>query len=162
MIVPPSNALADFGVIFSDFRGYVDMCIHGTIGVVTTLFELGIVSSNKKQIMFDTPAGLVKTTPNMSNGRVNSVTVTNVPSMHLKDVELALPKTGTITASLVFGGNIYCICQRQRTRPCNKVIQPALNIVHREEYPWGLREEKYLGEWMRSIAICSLRLIPSE
>ena len=142
LIVPPSNPLADFGVIFSDFRGYVDMCIHGTIGLVTTLFELGMVPRNKKQIMFDTPAGLVKTTPNMSKGRVKSVTVGNVPSMHLKDVKLALPKIGTIKVSLAFGGNIYAYVNAKELglviKPSNlrAILSAARSIL------WELREEK--------------------
>src|ERR1700730_4288311 len=63
VVIPPSNPAADLGLIFSDYRGYVDMCIHGTIGVVTTLIECGLVSQELRagKIVFDTPAGLVLT-----------------------------------------------------------------------------------------------------
>ena len=105
-LVSPSNPNADYGVIFSDFRGYVDMCIHGTIGVVTTLVELGFVSG-EKQIVFDTPAGLVRAKARMSRGRAESVTVSNVPSMHIKDVGLDVPGVGGVNSSLAFGGNVY-------------------------------------------------------
>src|ERR1700730_12398069 len=87
LMVPPSNPAADLGVIFSDYRGYVDMCIHGTIGVVTTLIECGLVNKDlggSGKIVFDTPAGPVHTQALLrsSDGGnvVESVTVSSVPS----------------------------------------------------------------------------------
>src|ERR1700730_4908470 len=87
VVIPPSNPAADLGVIFSDYRGYVDMCIHGTIGVVTTLIECGLVNKDlggSGKIVFDTPAGPVHTQALLrsSDGGnvVESVTVSSVPS----------------------------------------------------------------------------------
>lgn len=121
LLVPPCDPGADFGVIFSDFRGYVDMCIHGTIGVVTTLIELGLVSG-MKQIAFDTPAGSVRAKARVSGGRVKSVTVSNVPSIHLKDVDLDVPSVGRIRASLAFGGNVYAYVN---ARELGIAVKPA-------------------------------------
>jgi proline racemase len=60
----PTVDAADLGVIFADYRGYVDMCIHGTIGVVTTLVECGLVDEQKirrrEELIFETPAGIVR------------------------------------------------------------------------------------------------------
>src|SRR5690242_10243819 len=74
ILVSPISEEADYGVIFGDFSGYVDMCIHGTIGLVTTLVELDYVPAEKARrgIVFDTPAGLVRSKAAVSGGRVKS------------------------------------------------------------------------------------------
>jgi len=85
------------------------MCIHGTIGLVTTLVELGHVDEKKvrRGLVFDTPAGLVRTKATISEGRVKSVTVRNVPSFNYTDRVINLPLFGKIPVSFAFGGNIY-------------------------------------------------------
>jgi proline racemase len=109
VLVPPTNREADYGVIFGDFSGYVDMCIHGTIGLVTTLIELGYVDAEKarKGIVFDTPAGLVHTRATISGGRAKSVTVRNVPSYNYADRIIDIPSLGNIPVSFAFGGNNF-------------------------------------------------------
>lgn len=109
ILVPPSNQEADYGVIFGDFSGYVDMCIHGTIGLVTTLVELGYVNAEKARrgLVFDTPAGLVRTKANISGGRVKSVTVRNVPSFAYTDRVIDVPSLGKIPVLFAFGGNNF-------------------------------------------------------
>ena len=109
ILVPPSRKEADYGVIFGDFGGYVDMCIHGTIGLVTTLVELGYVDAEKAKrgLVFDTPAGLVHTKATISGGRVKSVTVRNVPSFTYTDSVITVPSPGKIPVSIAFGGNNF-------------------------------------------------------
>ncbi|MDA4126041.1 MAG: proline racemase family protein [Thaumarchaeota archaeon] len=109
VLVPPSSQEADYGVIFGDFSGYVDMCIHGTIGLATTLVELGYVNAEKARrgLVFDTPAGLVRTKANISGGRVKSVTVRNVPSFTYTDRVMDIPSLGKIPVSFAFGGNNF-------------------------------------------------------
>jgi proline racemase len=109
ILVPPTREEADYGVIFGDFSGYVDMCIHGTIGLVTTLVELGYVDAEKARrgLMFDTPAGLVRSKATISGGRVKSVTVRNVPSFKITDRVVAIPSLGKIPVSFSFGGNNF-------------------------------------------------------
>jgi proline racemase len=109
VVVPPTNREADYGVIFGDFRGYVDMCIHGTIGLVTTLVELGYVGAEKarKGLVFDTPAGLVRAKATISGGKAKSVTVRNVPSFNYPDKVIDVPSVGKIPVSFAFGGNNF-------------------------------------------------------
>jgi proline racemase len=104
ILVPPANHVADYGVIFGDFQGYVDMCIHGTIGLVTTLVELGYVDAEKagRGLVFDTPAGLVRTKADISGGRVKSVTVRNVPSFNYTRRVIDIPSLGKIPVSFAF------------------------------------------------------------
>jgi len=108
-LMKPCNPEADFGLIFCDFRGYVDMCTHGTIGVVTTLFEQGLVNKKKfaSGFVFDTPSGLVSARPNFAGTRVRSVTVRNVPSFFFKDTLVGLKHYGKVPASIAYGGNTY-------------------------------------------------------
>ena len=109
VLVPPSSREADYGVIFGDFSGYVDMCIHGTIGLATTLVELGYVDAEKarRELVFDTPAGLVRTKANISGGRVKSVTVRNVPSFTYADRIIDVPSFEKIPVSFAYGGNNF-------------------------------------------------------
>lgn len=109
ILVSPTSEEADYGVIFGDFSGYVDMCIHGTIGLVTTLVELGYVDAEKakKGVVLDTPAGLVHSKAAVSGGRVKSVTVRNVPSYKIADRIIDIPSIGKIPVSLSFGGNNF-------------------------------------------------------
>lgn len=43
ILTEPTNKNCDFGVFFLDSGGYLDMCIHGSIGVVKVLLETGII-----------------------------------------------------------------------------------------------------------------------
>jgi proline racemase len=103
VLVPPSNSEADYGVIFSDYRGYPDMCVHGTMGIVTSLFELGLLKDPRKPLTFDTASGLVRARANLRRGRIKSVSVSNVPSFYIEKVILP----GGVEAEIAFGGNTY-------------------------------------------------------
>ncbi|HZY94994.1 MAG TPA: proline racemase family protein [Candidatus Bathyarchaeia archaeon] len=109
ILVPPTSDEADYGVIFGDFSGYVDMCIHGTIGLLTTLVELGYVDADRARrgLVFDTPAGLIRARATISGGRIKSVTVRNVPSYKISDSVIKIPSLGKIPVSFSFGGNNF-------------------------------------------------------
>ncbi len=110
LLVPPLDPKADYGLIFCDYRGYVDMCIHGTIGVVTTLFECGLVDKEiqrRGEIKFETSAGLVSTKANFSKDRVESVSINNVTSFLLDEKALNVSGYGEVLVSIAFGGNFY-------------------------------------------------------
>ncbi len=115
-LVPPSEPKADYGVIFGDYRGYADMCVHGTIGIVTTLFELGLLRNPKNTIIFDTPAGLVRAKANLVDGKIRSVSVTNVPAMYLGNIALDEDGTfGGVNAEIAFGGNTFAYVNARDT-----------------------------------------------
>ncbi len=99
----PSN-LADYGVIFFNNDGYLAMCGHGTIGVVTTLNHLGRLDSGT--VTFETPAGVVRA--ELSNDRC--VAIENVPSFRSRRlVELDLGPAGHVTGDVAYGGNWFFI-----------------------------------------------------
>jgi proline racemase len=109
ILMPPANPKADYGLLYCDHNGYVYMCVHGTIGVLTTLVELGIVKKAvaKKGLVFDTPSGLIHTRARMSSGKT-SVLVRNVPSYFMKEARARLGEgRKEISASLAYCGNVF-------------------------------------------------------
>ena len=59
LLCEPSDPSAAAAVIFYNDVGYLGMCGHGTIGVVTTLAHLGRIGPGEHTI--ETPVGLVTT-----------------------------------------------------------------------------------------------------
>jgi 4-hydroxyproline epimerase len=97
--VDPANAT---GVIFFNDVGYLGMCGHGTIGVVTTLAHLGRIAPGRHGI--ETPVGTVQTQLH-SDG---SVTVENVPSYRfLHAVAVDVPGYGQVVGDIAWGGNWF-------------------------------------------------------
>jgi 4-hydroxyproline epimerase len=90
------------GVIFFNNVGYLGMCGHGTIGLVTTLAWLGRLAPGRHRI--ETPVGVV-TTELYASGEV---AVRNVPSYrHAHGVALEVPGHGRITGDVAWGGNWF-------------------------------------------------------
>ena len=130
VLVPPPNQDSYYGLIFAVYRGYVDMCIHGTIGVATTVFECGLATEKvlrSGKISFDSSAGLVVAKLNSANGKVKSVTVNNVPSYLLDEQSLELPGLGKHNISIAFGGNFYAYVDAKKLGL--KIIPPNLSRI---------------------------------
>ncbi len=101
----PHHPDAQFGVIFFNNVGYLGMCGHGTIGLITTLAHLGRIHTGTSVI--DTPAGCV-TAELHADG---SVSVANVASFRLlHHVALTLPDGTTVHGDVAYGGNWFFLC----------------------------------------------------
>jgi 4-hydroxyproline epimerase len=97
--VDPSCAA---GVIFFNNVGYLNMCGHGTIGLVVTLAHTGKLTPGEHRI--ETPVGTVTTLLHPTG----EVTVQNVPAYRLlKGVELAVEGYGVVTGDVAWGGNWF-------------------------------------------------------
>ncbi|HJS95990.1 MAG TPA: proline racemase family protein [Solirubrobacteraceae bacterium] len=61
-LFPPASDQNPWRVVFMDAAGYPDMCGHATIGVATTLVEIGLVeaASGASTLALDTPGGMVQ------------------------------------------------------------------------------------------------------
>lgn len=135
-VLVPSE-IADFGVIYMDTAGYLDMCGHATMGIATALVELGIIEPNEPctSIKLETPAGLVEAKARVENGIVKEVTVVDVPSFHVGEFEIEYPKIGKINVDVAFGGNFYVIANakdlglRVRKDYIKKLIPAALKLI---------------------------------
>lgn len=112
IITQPCNEEADFGIIFMDGGGYLNMCGHGSIGAVTVAIETGMVPSVEPytNVVMDTPAGIVKAKAKVENGKVREVSIINVPAfLYKKDVEIEMPEIGKVTFDISFGGSFFAI-----------------------------------------------------
>jgi len=116
--VEPSSSAA---VIFFNDVGYLGMCGHGTIGVLTTLAHLGRISAGPHRI--ETPVGVVAATLHDDG----SVTVENVPSYRYRaGVEVEVPGYGTVTGDVAWGGNWFFLVAKP---PCELLASNRAELV---------------------------------
>jgi proline racemase/trans-L-3-hydroxyproline dehydratase len=116
ILLPPLSQSSQYGVLFIDNGGYLDMCGHGIIGITTALIEMGMVLATEPEtlIVFDTPAGLVEARAQVKDNEVLEVSVANVPSfVYAKDVEIILPHVGSVKVDVSFGGNFFAMVKAQ-------------------------------------------------
>jgi 4-hydroxyproline epimerase len=106
LLVPPSDPTCSAGVIFFNNVGYLNMCGHGTIGLIRTLQYLGRLEPGVHRI--DTPAGVVAATLH-PDGRVS---VENVASYRIeKDFVLPVDRLGKVTGDIAWGGNWFFLIE---------------------------------------------------
>ncbi len=112
-VLPGSHA----GVLFMDADGFGRMCGSGIIAVATIALErrLLTLAPGTAVVVFDTPAGTVRASVRQGadgdggTGRVEGVTVTNVPSFVLQPgVDVRLPGR-RLRADVAYGGEFYAI-----------------------------------------------------
>ncbi len=112
IITEPCMKEADFGIIFMDGGGYLNMCGHGTIGAMTAAVETGMVPAVEPvtRIRMEAPAGLVRGEVRVDHGQVQEVSFTNVPSfMYRSGVAIVVPGLGEIEVDIAFGGNFFIL-----------------------------------------------------
>ncbi|HJS51456.1 MAG TPA: 4-hydroxyproline epimerase [Pyrinomonadaceae bacterium] len=98
----PVNKTAAAGVIFFNNVGYLGMCGHGTIGLITTLEYLGRIGPGVHKI--ETPVGDIAAQLHADG----SVSITNVPSyLYKKDVAIDVPSFGKVVGDIAWGGNWF-------------------------------------------------------
>jgi len=110
LLTEPGSEDADFGVIFFSPVSYDDMCGHGTIGVATVLIETGVVHMEgpSKEVILETPAGLIRVAANMAGKELKSVSLINVPAfLYKEDISVNVPGYGEVKGDVAFGGNWY-------------------------------------------------------
>ena len=122
--VDPSSVTA---VIFFNDVGYLGMCGHGTIGVVTTLAHLGRIGPGEHKI--ETSVGVVNATLHEDG----AVTVANVPSYRYRTgVEVEVPGYGTVRGDIAWGGNWFFLAGDGPTAlestHASKLVQAAAEI----------------------------------
>ena len=129
LLVKPVTAGAVAGVIFFNNVGYLGMCGHGMIGLVTTLAHLGRINAGTHTL--DTAVGTVNATLH-EDGRVS---VRNVPSHRkVKGARIDVPGIGWVEGDVAWGGNWFFLTKQT---PC------ALEVAHVEqltEFSWRIRQ----------------------
>ena len=102
LLVASQDASCAAGVIFFNNVGYLGMCGHGTIGLVTTLAHLGRIEVGQHRI--ETPVGIVTATLHLGG----EVSVTNVASWRAeKAATVDVPGIGPVTGDVAWGGNWF-------------------------------------------------------
>lgn len=117
VMTQPTLPEADIGLIYMDSSGYLNMCVHGTIGAVTAAIKMGIVRAEDKEteVIVETPAGLVFTRTSIREGKVDLVTVRNVSSfLYKSDVEIDIPEVGKVNLDIAFGGNFFALVDARK------------------------------------------------
>lgn len=107
----PLHAEADFGVLFMDTGGYLNMCGHCTIGAVTVILEAGLkeMHEGENEVVLDAPAGLIRTKAMVKDGKVESVTLTNVPAFVYKENQTVNVDGKDIKFTISFGGSFFAL-----------------------------------------------------
>ncbi len=115
-IYRPHDPGNDAAILFIETSGCLPMCGHGLIGTVTIGVEEGLIKpKNPGSLKLETPAGLISVTYEESNGKVNSVKLTNVLCyLAGKDLEIDCPGLGILSFDVAYGGNFYAIIDPQQ------------------------------------------------
>lgn len=140
ILTSPTTEEADYGIIFMDGGGYLNMCGHGTIGAMTVAVETGMVEVTEPitRIVQEAPAGMIHGEVLVEGDKAKTVSFQNVPSfLYKQDQEVELPEYGRIRFDISFGGSFFAIV---------KADQVGLSIV-----PENAEKLKALGIALRDI-----------
>ena len=112
LIVPSTREECDAGYIIMEPTEYPAMSGSNTMCVATVLLETGMVEMHEPEttLRLEAPAGVVEIRARCSNGRCESVELTNVPcfTAHV-DAQLEVEGLGTLVVDVAFGGMWYAI-----------------------------------------------------
>ena len=129
LLVEPQDKSCVAGVIFFNNVGVLNMCGHGTIGLVVTLAHLGRIKPGAHKI--ETPVGVITATLH-DNGEVS---FTNVPSYRkAKAVTVDVPGAGKITGDVAWGGNWFFLVE-QHGEPLT-----LANVERLTDLSWRIRQ----------------------
>lgn len=111
LLLEPTLPEADLGVIYMDTNRWINMCGHATIGCATAAVQTGLVPMREPytSITFDTPAGLVRTSAKVENGKVIEVTMDNVPSFLFADDLAVRIDQKDVAVEIAFGGSFFAL-----------------------------------------------------
>ncbi|MCY1346138.1 4-hydroxyproline 2-epimerase [compost metagenome] len=123
----PVSPDATCGVIFFNNAGYLNMCGHGTIGLVASLHHLGLIGPGVHKI--DTPVGPVSATLHDDG----AVTVGNVPAYrYRRQVPVEVPGHGRVHGDIAWGGNWFFLVSEHGQR------LHLDNVETLTEFTWAL------------------------
>lgn len=112
LLTEPVNEEADYGVIFMDSGGCLNMCGHGSIGTASMLVETGMVPVTEPytEVVLDAPSGIIRTKVHVVDGKAVEVSILNVPAfLYKENLEIETRKWGNITYDISFGGSFFAL-----------------------------------------------------
>jgi proline racemase len=129
MLVEPADKSCVTGVIFFNNVGLLQMCGHGTIGLVVTLAHLGRIRPGEHRI--ETCVGVVTATLHEDG----SVSVSNVPSFRkVKGAVVEVPGAGQIRGDVAWGGNWFFLVEKHGEELTLK------NVERLTDLSWRIRQ----------------------
>lgn len=109
LLLPPVNPTNVAGVIFFNNAGMLNMCGHGTIGLVATLAYMKRIEPGRHRL--ETSVGVVEVTLHDQH----RVTLKNVPCYrYRKDVRIEVPGYGAVTGDVAWGGNWFFLVHQHQ------------------------------------------------
>lgn len=112
VVLPPTHPDADIGFVIMEHVEYPGMSGSNTICTATAILETGILPMVEPVTTFvmEAPAGLIEVRAECRDGKVTSVTFTNVPAfaVHL-DHPVEVPTLGTVLVDVAYGGMFFAI-----------------------------------------------------
>ena len=129
MLVEPQDTSCVTGVIFFNNVGYLGMCGHGTIGLLTTLAYLGRIGPGTHRI--ETPVGIITATLHEDG----EVSFSNVASWReKKGFSVNVPGFGEVQGDVAWGGNWFFLVENHG--------QPLIlsNVERLTEFTWQIRQ----------------------
>lgn len=112
LLVPPRDPDAEVGFLIMEPCHTPPMSGSNSMCVATVVLETGIVSMAEPitELTLEAPGGLVPVKARCRDGKVDSVTVTNLASFADRlDAPLELDGHGTITVDTAFGGDSFVL-----------------------------------------------------
>ncbi len=112
LLVPPKHPDADAAFIIMEPEDTPPMSGSNSICVSTVLLESGIIAMKEPvtEMLLEAPGGLVRVKADCRNGKVERITVENLPSFALQlDAKLEIEGTGTLTVDTAYGGDSFVV-----------------------------------------------------
>ena len=112
LLVPPKNKAAHMGFIVMEPEDTPPMSGSNCICVATVLLETGILPmvEPETRLVLEAPAGLVEVIARCHGGKVESITLRNVPSFADRiAAKLEVEGLGTLSVDTAFGGDSFVI-----------------------------------------------------
>jgi 4-hydroxyproline epimerase len=129
LLVEPCDPSCAAGVIFFNNVGPLQMCGHGTIGLVVTLAHLGRIQPGEHRI--ETCLGVITTKLHQDG----SVSVNNVPSYRqAKAATVKVPGIGPVVGDVAWGGNWFFLVENHGQG------MELSNVEKLTDYTWRVRQ----------------------
>jgi proline racemase len=126
MLVEPADKSCVTGVIFFNNVGPLQMCGHGTIGLVVTLAHLGRIRPGEHRL--ETCVGVVTATLHDDG----SVSVSNVPSYRAaKGAVVDVPGAGKVRGDVAWGGNWFFLVEEHGEELALKNVERLTDLTWR-------------------------------
>lgn len=117
LLTEPIHEEADYGVIFMDSGGCLNMCGHGSIGTASMLVETGMVEVTEPytEVVLDAPSGIIRTRVHVVDGEAVEVSILNVPSfLYKKNLSIQTKEWGEVPFDISFGGSFFALVDAEK------------------------------------------------